>query len=227
MTTDLPTLEVLVLACPRPGEAHARLRASLASSDVGEDRTFCMQKPGQAGWDHWERTHRRAAASRAHLVLVLEDDVVVNRHLAANARSWCWPDHPDFAAGWLYAPGGYARRDTWYSGPREWYGTCGVLYRPAHLARIVDRTMRLHAERPGLPWDSALSLACHEVGRIRVHHPSLVEHPDDVESAVGNRVHRDTRTSRGTFDATWLRSEDQHGRRDRFGRLRTWNTRSE
>lgn len=211
------SLSTFVLACPRGGTAHDRCFASLRDSDL-EDVEISMHPAHLSAWQHWEEVHRRAASARTDLVLVLEDDVLVAARIGRAIRRWRWTDHQDFAAGFVYNPGGYAGSDTWYMGPRDWYGTCAVVYRPDRLGEIIDRTMQYRAAEPHAPWDALVTRACHDHGRIRVHYPSLAEHLVDEPSAVGNASRDAVRTSHGTFDPDFDRDGDAHDRVDRFGR---------
>jgi hypothetical protein len=208
-------VSVVILAVPdRP--SHERLRASLDASDVAEYEFVC-HPPGVPFIEHWRNTHERAARAETDLVVVLEDDVIVNRHLAWNVGTWRWTWHPEFAAGWIYNPGGYAGQDTWYKGMPAWFGTCGVVYRTAQLPMIIDRAYS--KIQSSMAADLAVAEACHAFGRIRVHYPALVEHPDDVPSFVGNAACSDMRTSRGSYREEWRRLEHStHSYLDQFGR---------
>jgi len=202
MSTKPPTLEAFVWGIPGREPQHTLLRESLAASDVGE-ATWLLHPPGKTAWEHWEEAHRTAARSPADLVLLLEDDVILNRHLRHNVETWARLRDPEFAAGWLYNPGGYARQDQWYDGGVDWYGTCAVLIAPALLSACVDEAKILRAGRRD--WDHCFSEAILRNGKIGIHYPSLAEHLDELPSAVGNPPSPDVRTSRGTFDRDWRR----------------------
>ncbi|HZF12457.1 MAG TPA: hypothetical protein VFE33_27015 [Thermoanaerobaculia bacterium] len=206
--TTAPTLEVFVWGLPHREPHHTLLRESLAASDVGPV-TWLLHPPGQTAWEHWEESHRRAAASPADLVLLLEDDVIVNRHLRHNVETWGWPNDPDFAAGWLYNPGGYAQEDRWYDDGPNWYGTCAVLVAPDRLRRYVDEALKIcqgSGQDWDKDWDNCFCQAILRHGRIRTHYPSLTEHLDELPSAMGNLPSPRSRTSRGTFDRDWRRT---------------------
>jgi hypothetical protein len=194
-----------VLACPGRDEHHRKLFDSIAASDLGEV-DFCLHPEGMTAWEHWEATHRKAAEAPTPFVLVLEDDCLVNRHLRHNLETWRWKHDPNFGAGWLFNPGGWGGlREAWYNGPWEWYGTVGVLYRTEQLTGIVDRALSRRRET-GTAWDHAVAWAVHMQGfRIRVHSPTLVEHLDQLPSALGNPPHEKYRTSWGTFRQDWRR----------------------
>jgi len=214
-----PPIEVIVFAAPGRDEAHAFSYASLRASDIGERFTISEHPPGISAREHWLRTHLLAAQAQSKFVVVLEDDVLVNRHILYNIDTWRYKhDARSFGAGWLYAPGGYSRRDTWYSGTWDWYGTCGVLYRTDRLSFLIERAWQ-RIEQEDMPWDLAISWACHLDGkRIRVHHPALVEHLNALPSKLGNPT-GGLRDSGGTFSESFVRApKHEHGIFDQWGR---------
>lgn len=214
-----PPIEVVVLAAPGRDAVHELSYASLRASDIGARFTVCENPPGLPPREHWRATHLRAAEAQSRFVLVLEDDVLVNRHILYNVDTWRYKhDEKSFGAGWLYAPGGYSRRDTWYSGTWDWYGTCGVLYRTERLPALVERAWQ-RIEKESMPWDLAISWACHLDGkRLRVHHPALVEHLNDFPSSLGNPK-GGRRDSGGTFSESFVRPpKHEHGIFDQWGR---------
>jgi hypothetical protein len=210
--------EVVVFAAPGRDEAHALCYTSIRRSDIGENFTMSEHPPGISAAEHWRRTHELAARAKSRFVVVLEDDVLVNEHILHNVETWRYKHDPNFGAGWLYTPGGYGRRDTWYQGTWEWYGTCGVLYQTSRLPFLIEKAWE-RMEKRGLPWDLAISWACHLDGkRLRVHHPALVEHLNELPSKLGN-ASGGLRDSGGTFARDWMRPEKhQHGVIDQWGR---------
>jgi hypothetical protein len=214
-----PPSEVVVFAAPGRDAAHALSCASLGASDIGDRFTVCEHPPGISAAEHWKATHERAAEAASEFVVVLEDDVLVNRHILYNIDTWRYKhDKETFGAGWLYTPGGYGRRDTWYTGTWEWYGTCGVLYKTSRLPFLIEKAWARMQEF-GTPWDLAISWASHLDGRrLRVHHPALVEHLNDLPSKLGNAP-GGLRDSGGTFSQDWMRPDKhQHGIYDQWGR---------
>ncbi len=187
-------------------QAQDRLFDSLEASDVGEaNYHLCVHPADRPAREHWRDTHLRAAECGTDLVVVLEDDAIVNKHLLHNINTWRWTEDGSFGAGWLFNAGGYAGRDCWYQGPHAWYGTVGVVYHARHLPELVEAAYPLI--EAGTPWDKAMSLAIHRKRRrIRVHYPSLVEHPDDLPSLMGSPPNP-LRTSRGTFRLDWRRGQ--------------------
>lgn len=217
--TQLERPEVVVFAAPGRDEAHALSYASLRASDIGESFIISEHPPGISAREHWQATHELAARATSEFVLVLEDDVLVNTHILHNIATWRYKhDLKTFSAGWLYAPGGYSRRDTWYAGSWDWYGTCGVLYRTSYLPFLIDAAWTRMREMKQ-PWDLSIAWACHLEGRrIRVHHPALVEHLNELPSKMGNPV-GGRRDSGGTFSQSWRRPErHEHGVVDQWGR---------
>jgi hypothetical protein len=199
----MPKTSVIVMAHWDRREAQERLFDSLEASDVGQNFRLKVHPADKPAREHWRAVHLAAADSPTDLVVVLEDDAIVNRHLLHNVNTWKWTGDNAFGAGWLFNAGGYASRDTWYLGPHAWYGTVGVVYHARHLPELVELAYPLI--EAGTPWDQAMSLAIHRKRwRIRVHYPSLVEHPDDLPSVVGNPPNP-MRTSRGSFRLDWRR----------------------
>jgi len=211
--------EVIVFAAPGRSEAHALSYASIRASDIGENFTISEHPPGITAAEHWKATHELAAQAKGEFVVVLEDDVLVNQHFLYNIETWRYPhDEKTFGAGWLYTPGGYGRRDTWYSGTWEWYGTCGVLYKTSRLPFLIEKAWD-RMQTFGRPWDLAIAWACHLDGRrLRVPHPALVEHLNELPSKLGNAT-GGLRNSGGTFSKDWKRPEKHpHGILDQWGR---------
>ncbi len=212
-------IEVVVFAAPGRDEAHAKTFASIEASDIGRNYVVSMHPEGLPPNEHWRQTHDLAARAESEFVLVLEDDVLVNRFILENIESWRWKHNDDFGGGWVYWPGGYARTDTWHTGHRPWAMTPGVVYRTAMLPKLIEMSMEFMEGKKKLPWDCAIALACETGKRIRVHHPSLVEHLNDLPSKLGNSSRSPMRTSRGTFDANWRRPKgDKNGYFDQHGR---------
>jgi hypothetical protein len=200
-------IEVFVLAAPNRPEAHRRCYRSIEESDIGEDYTVCENPPGLGCRQHWKETHERAARSDRPFVMVLEDDVVVNRHILHNCRTWKWKHDQKFGAGWLFRPGGvWGTNDDWYPG-YKWFCTQGVLYPTALLPKLIAIAWGI-MQAPGREaWDVAISHAVWRAGlRIRMHGPALVEHIVTVPSAIGNPNSAQMgRSSNGTFSKSWKR----------------------
>ncbi len=214
-------IEVVVFAAPGRTVAHARTFSSIEASDIGTTYKVSMHPEGLPRNQHWRQTHELAARAESEFVLVLEDDVLVNRHILENLAGWRWKHHKDFGAGWVYKPGGYCGKvDTWYRGTRPWSMTPGVLYRTADLPRLIEIAMVQMDGPAKMVWDCAVAWAASDGGkRLRSHAPSLVEHQNNVPSVLGNPNTTMIRTSRGTFDETWRRPPGhEHGLRDRHGR---------
>lgn len=211
-------IEVVVFAAPGRDEAHRRSFASIEASDIGTRYQVSMHPEGMKPGDHWRATHELAAKASTEFVLVLEDDVLVNRFIIQNIESWRWRLNKDFGAGWIYNPGGYAKKyDTWYVG-KPWAMTPAVLYETKRLPALIE--LAWPKMQGGMIWDCAIAWAAVQGGkRIRVHFPSLVEHMNDVPSKLGNPNKSVLRTSGGTYREEWLRpSGDPNGLIDRFGR---------
>ena len=211
---SLEPIDTFVLAAPGRDGAHARCFTSIEQSDIGEDYTLCMHPPGVDKREHWRATLDRAAHSCSEYVLVLEDDVLVNRHILHNCRTWKWPRDPHFGAGWLYKPGGLSPGlDEWYTKDLEWYGSIAVLYRRELLPRFLELAWQWLSKHNSDAWDCAISRAVTTGGYgIRMHSPSLAEHLDDEPSLLGHPPNWYFRTSRGTYQQDWRRAlGDRHG----------------
>ena len=212
-----PRIEVFVQSVPGRDHAHERCFASIEASDIGHDYTVCENPPGLAPIDHWRATLERAARASSELVLVLEDDVLVNRHLIYNVLTWKWPHDRRYGAGWLYCVQGYrGGKDRWFDHrAADWWGTQAVLYRTAQLPRFIEAAWQILHERY-LPngWDNALVVAIHRHQlRLRVHGPSLVEHLWEEPSTCGHVANWMTNSSRGTFSLDWRRPPGDRNRR--------------
>lgn len=214
--------EVIVFAAPNRA-AHEKCFASIEASDIGKNYVVSMHPEGVSRNDHWLATHQLACRASSEFVVVLEDDVLVNRYILENVDSWRWKEHKDFGAGWIYNAGGYSDRDTWYRGPQAWAMTPGVVYRTSELPKLIQIAwLKMHDHNP-MPWDCAIAYAAHGGGkRIRVHYPSLVEHQNEFPSVLGNPSKSVLRTSRGTFRQDFRRpAGHEHGYFDQYGRRRS------
>ena len=218
-------IDVVIFASPGRDEAHRRMFGSVEASDIGKRYTVSMHPEGKTAFEHWRDTHLLASRSKEEFVLVLEDDVLVNRFIVSNLETWHWKWHKDFGGGWAYNPGAYSQKDVWYRGAKPWAMTPGVLYRTRDLPGLIDIAWRKMTE--GLVWDCSMAWACESNGkRIRVHYPSLVEHLNDLPSKLGNPNKTAIRTSRGTFDVGWRRpKDDPHAHVDQYGRVRSVTSR--
>lgn len=196
-----------MLGAPGREAAHARCFQSIEASDIGLNYHLCVNPPGMPKREHWRQTHELAAAAATELVLVLEDDCLVNRHILRNCASWKWPREKRYAAGWLYSPGGlFGGADTWYCKDTHWYGTVGVLYKRALLPQLVTRALHWMQNRKSDSWDCAISAAVLAGGwGLRVHGPPLVEHQLDAPSKLNHHHTYWFGTTRGHFKADWKR----------------------
>jgi hypothetical protein len=201
---DTERIDVFVLATPGRTMAHEMCFPSIEESDIGTNYTVCKNPPGVGAKAHWKSTHERAASSDAEFVLILEDDVLVNRHILHNCRTWKWKHHRDFGAGWLFRPGGvWGLNDVWFPG-HKWYCTQGVLY-PTKLLPKLLRMAWATMQARGEPWDVAISHSVWQAKkRIRIHGPTLVEHIVVAPSAIGNPI-VNFRSSNSTFRSNWKR----------------------
>lgn len=212
----MPHIEFHVFAS-RDGSrpvAHARLRSSLARSDVGQYHWHTQEC--EDPWEHWERVHRRAAESSARFVAVLEDDIVVNQHLRHNLESAPALGDPIMGAVFGFNLQAYASSvPLGESKPlerREAYCTQCVVYPTDRLVGYVEQSLRLRSRNGRwYPWDVAITRAVYDSGtsdnpkRVLVHNPSLIEHPDDLPSLMNPETRR-WRHSGGSFCERWRRA---------------------
>jgi hypothetical protein len=151
----------------------------------------------------WRRVIRRAADSPTRFVLLLEDDLVFNRRLAANLDSWpllerVQPGGAFFAS--LYnanRPFIERRVDERYlvAEPRAAWGAQALLTTPA-TARFIDSHWD---EAQGNP-DQRMPRLAGRVTPVYVHLPSLVDHAV-VPTTWGGIAH-----SALDFDLDWRAS---------------------
>jgi hypothetical protein len=194
-------VEIYVLAHPDRTEAHERMLASLSESDA-RSIVWCVQARGIDPRLHWRATHELAAESTAEWVILLEDDVLVSRHLIHNVLRWPAANDVRFGAGWLFDCGGKGER--WVDEPMTM--AQGILYRPGLLSRFVDRAWDRLSRDPSVVWDYAISRGVLDCGlRIRVHGPSQVEHLWELPSVLSHLHGYRRSSSAGTFDPDWKR----------------------
>lgn len=183
-------------------------RASIEASDIGTAYQRSLQPPDLTPREHFLRLLRRMADVRTPLVLRLEDDALVNRHILHNVRTWLALDDPRFGAGWLFCP-----LDRPYGGlwdRSELHGSVGVVLRTEDIPRLIPRVERWFDEHERrLSQDIALSRAVWLSGkRLFLHRPALVDHQAGGKSSVAASVQdapvQAIRTCAG-FDGEWRR----------------------
>ena len=194
---------------------------SIEASDIGKDYTVCLQREDQSCREHFMEMLSRMAECTTEMVLRLEDDVLVNRHILFNIDTWSERHQPQFGAGWAFDPGGttlsthdrmYRRppsKSRWVSGSLMAYSQATLFY-VRDLVRIRQLCWTWFSTRGGLKvgceQDLAIAWAVNQMKRqICVHAPSLVEHRMDVKSLLDHKHVFEHGTSKGTFSVDWKR----------------------
>lgn len=214
-----PRVQVVVQSVVGRSSREATLR-SLQESDTSDvivvnDEAGDMRRT-------FLRTMELMAGSSADLVVRLEDDVLVNRHLSENVLSWDALNESDFGAGWLWQSLALFKqcRSAKYSSvtrhgnvrrmTRLTTGSLGVVMRPV-VVRSVLPLIATHWDRADVKGqqDLALTSALFELGRhVYLHSPPLVEHNVAHPSllAPDRPVDPFLHTTGGRFDVSWRRN---------------------
>lgn len=198
-------IEAFVLSCSERGNVLAATLESLAKSDFDAAPEVVLDDasaPTAIERIHhtWRRVIRRAAEASSEFVLLLEDDLVVNRWLFENLASWpalqrVQPGGAFFAS--LYNPNRpfVARRPDdrcLVAEPRAAWGAQALLTTP-RTARFIDSHWD---EAPGNP-DQRMPRLAGRVTPVYFHSPSLVDHAQ-VPTTWGGIEH-----SAADFDPDW------------------------
>ncbi len=196
-------ITVIIQAVQGRGEVWERSKRSIEASDIGQSYERMINPPSLPPRSHFLNIMGKLAESKTDLVLRLEDDAVVNKHILYNCLSWPEVHETDFGAGWLFAPGTSSGR--WDS--PELHGSVGVLMKREDLKHLIPRCVRwFKANDRRLSQDIALSRAVWMSGkRIYIHDPPLVEHPIDTPSTLNHKHTVGGSTTMGNFNAEWRR----------------------
>ena len=207
---------VLVMAAPNRGGVAERCRASIEASDIGRSYEWHEHPAGLTVLEHFRAIMARAVTAESRLVLFLEDDALVNRHIVHNLTTWPDVDDARFGVGWLIHSGDIL--DYIYKGRANGRGrwlrrpylhiSAGLLFRTADLPELLTHVYAWQNQRAGTlaHTDLAVSHGVWDMGRqICVHAPSLIEHQIQ-DSKLGNRHHWKHDTSNGTFRREWRRA---------------------
>lgn len=184
------TLEMFMLTCPeRQRTRHATL-ASLGSSDWRSDFSLVVdpdqtQPTGPARlMANFRRAFVAAGQSRAHCVLVVEDDINFNEHLEHNVRKWLPLVAPD-KLGSLYRTSLSLKIG------------CQALIMRTAVAKQVAKLATSTSDASLWPADCWLR----ERFQVHYHSPSLVQHRDERSTWGAVARHRAE-----NFDPTWRAS---------------------
>ncbi len=208
-------VEVVVQTVAGRENVLRKTRRSIENSDIGADYQVLLQPPDATAREHFLGILDRMQTASSELVLRLEDDALVNRHILHNVRTWRAPADKRFGAGWMFGSWHLLRKnpldiiynrrpDIWVTGS---HASVGVLLRTRDVEWIRAGCERYFAETPGpLAQDMALSDAVFKAGKmICVHNPPLVEHRLDVPSSLGHPHNALDHSTRGLFDPAWKR----------------------
>jgi hypothetical protein len=209
----------------------AEVKASIEASDIGTDYVWRVHPPGISIQEHLYASMRAGRDTGAELVLRFEDDVLVNRHILHNIRTWPALEDPRFGMGWLFDPASMtgARMPHRTRGRKhgaDYWSTeilpfsQAVLMRSADIDELIKHSMHYYKTRASYDGeqDLALSYAALAMGKqIAVHSPSLTEHRiDEMPSQLGHQHCKAWGSSRGSFDPEFKRGAPLY---DRYGRV--------
>jgi hypothetical protein len=208
------------------------LRASLEASDVGKFYVRChlegLTPPEITEWwlAQWSEVAECAAEAGASHVLRLEDDVVVNPHLAHNVATWPGLRLDDFGVGLLFVDDSLLTQltgfevDTATGAMRSKMDnlSCGqaqlvatelipklVAEYPAAKAQLYHRWGH---DRERLDFDAAFTHAAHRLGRrLFVHVPSLVQTSALSASSVLSPDGKQRHSAKRTWRDDWRRPD--------------------
>ena len=196
------------------------MRTAIETSDIGTNYEIAMHPPGVSLIDHFIALLRHMAEAKTDLVLRLEDDIDVNRHIVHNLTHWPAIHDDRFLIGWAFDPNGSCRtihdhiyqraasNDRWMDNDVAFSQAAVMWTRDVHdIANACAVFWKLHPELDGAFQDMALSNAPRILkrGRVVVHAPSLTEHLIDLPSQLAHS-HAHEATSNGTFIKDWKRA---------------------
>jgi hypothetical protein len=235
-------VDLWVQSCPARRQTRERTLASLRESDV-VDSFEVLEAPmvphrrlGEFVWRSLrERAEAALAAARRQeriLLIRLEDDVVVNRHLVHNVLTWPAVGESDFVCGTLFTMDGRWPGDMWWGAKpsgaffrRDERVGCGQgwVFNARRVAELLPRIAA--AERKlgrGPLFDDHLSAALFGWRPYYVHVPSLVNcHDGCLLSACGKRWPAG-HFAHDTFRLNWRRDESRSSQEVRVAeRLRS------
>jgi len=213
MTTAAPTLGVFVQSHEARAPVLDGLRASLEASDVGLDYRVMLHPSGLTVAEHFLGVLGAMRDSDADLVLRLEDDALVNRHLRHNLTTWPAVHRPDFGAGWAMSPPlsihdiiFQKRCDNPVRRKRLIPICVAVMFWRRDMDWIIAGSEKWFRERGGNAMDFALSAAVHDAAKLNyLHDPCIAEHRMQVPSTLRHTI-KSHDTSRGIYREQWRRT---------------------
>ena len=211
MTT--PSLGVFVQSHAGREPVLNGLRASLEASDVGTDYRVMMHPSGRTVVEHFLDVLGAMRDSDADLVLRLEDDALVNRHLRHNLTTWPAVHRPDFGAGWAMSPplsvlDWIYRKRVHNPARKRLIPICvAVMFWRRDMDWVIDGCQRWFARHGGDAMDFAMSAAAHDAGRKNyLHDPCLADHRILGVASTLRHNHKSSDTAAGAYRETWKRA---------------------
>lgn len=212
MTTN-PTLGVFIQSHAGRTSVLQGLRNSLESSDVGAGYQVLLHPPKQTVVEHFLNVLRAMRDSDSDLVLRLEDDALVNRHLLHNLTTWPAIHRPDFGAGWAMSPPLsvldwiYRKRVDNPSRKRLIPICVAVMFWRKDLDWVIDGCSSWFAKHGGDAMDFAMSNAVHERRLMNyLHDPCLAEHRIHGVPSTLRHHHKSSETAAGAYQEAWKRA---------------------
>jgi hypothetical protein len=201
-----------------------RTLASIAASDWGAEPHVQLDtgesgdpKSGQT--ENYRRLLERIARDRPGYALVLEDDVVVNRHLRANLSCWAPVRSANrYSLGSLYNPnitplaGAAPMAAGFVADPESVYGSQAFLLTP----ELAEFCLAHWGEIPAMQ-DIKVSRLAARVGEVVMHTPSLVQHHGATTSTHGGAIH-----TAPDYDPWWRSGEPSGGAPESWHRIPGW-----
>jgi len=214
MTAPAPTLGVFIQSHAGREPVLRGLQASLEASDVGTDYRVMMHPEGQTVVEHFFGVLHAMRDSDTDLVLRLEDDALVNRHLRHNLTTWPAIHRPDFGAGWAMSPPlsihdiiFQKRCDNPVRRKRLIPICVAVMFWRRDMESVIEGCKRWFQQRGGNAMDFALSTAVVDSGRLNyLHDPCIAEHRMQVPSTLNHTI-KSADTARGIYRPEWRRAE--------------------
>ncbi len=189
------------------------LRASLEASDIGTDYLVMMHPPARTVVEHFLDVLRAMRDADTELVLRLEDDAVVNRHVRHNLTTWPAIHRPDFGAGWAMSPplsvlDWIYRKRVRNPSRRRLIPICAaVMFWRRDMDWILAGCERWFAIHGGNAMDFAISAAVHDKGKGNyLHDPCVADHRiSGVVSTLAHN-HKSCSTAAGAYKPDWKRA---------------------
>jgi hypothetical protein len=232
------TIRVWVHTCAARLDKLLPTLESIDASDIGVDyevleSPMWCDTPWQECEAWYVETMRRLAAEPfidgrpADLILRLEDDVIVNRHIIHNCRTWSAVRKPNFALGILFnwdakwPPGtlyqdwdmqGNLRRKEPQIACAQGYlfgsGRVPVMFSDGSIQRGKQRLGAAGSTGPAL-YDIVTSDAAQCAGGVYSHLPSLVNCHEGCRVTADIGAPKTGNWSSKTFDLDWKRGESK------------------